>query len=279
MNIKFGKNQNVQEFKLPCACPKCGSENLKCNGHETGVKGNPQKLFCRDCGRFFYPQTSYYARNVANDLKENIGRCLEGGRLDAKHLKVAIPASIATIYNLLVAIIALVNESLEAKMFWDEKITGKALFIDETFITIRNKTWYLIVIINEAGRVLHFDIVRHRTAMIILAMLFVVSMRLVEPFTHLVTDGFTAYRKVARMIGWDIVHVQHIHKPPYGRVIITQIHHEEEKVVYKILATTNEVLSGTNTFTAQVSSKEDKKTKGKPGRPKGWLALFSISGH
>jgi hypothetical protein len=50
--------------------------------------------------------------------------------------------------------------------------------------------------------------------------------RLVMPLTMLITDGFSAYKNVAKRIGHDLLHVQCIHKPPYKRVIIDQIHHE-----------------------------------------------------
>jgi hypothetical protein len=148
-------------------------------------------------------------------------------------------------------------------------VNATALFIDETFITIGKKTWYLIVIINEAGRVLEFNIVRHRTASVILAMLFPIIMRLKKPFTHLITDGFSSYKKVAKMIGRDIIHVQHIHKPPYGRVIITKITHTAEKIILKTFASMNDVFTDKNGFTGQVKVTEEKKNKGKRGRPKG----------
>jgi transposase-like protein len=269
VKIKIGKNDTTHEVHVECLCPHCESANIKLNGHDTGVNGNPQKCYCRDCKRYFYPHTSYHAKNIHSNLKENIGKCLENGRFNANTLKAAVPASLTTIYNLLTLIITLINQTIAAKKFWAEKVEATALFIDETFLTIGRKTWYLIVIINEAGRVLGFDIIRHRTAMNIIAMLFPIMMRLKKAFTFLVTDGYSAYKKVAKMLGMDIVHVQHIHKPPYGRVIITKITHMAEKIVMKTFASMNDIFKDTNGFIGQVSVDEEKKVNEKRGRPKG----------
>jgi transposase-like protein len=267
--LVIGNQEHVHETRIECICPDCESDDIKLNGHDTSVEGNPQKLKCRNCGKSFYPHTSYHAKAMGEELKINIGRCLNGGRLDASTLKTAIPASTASIYNILAVIISLVAQSIKTKQFWAEPVAGNLLFIDETFVTIKKKTWYLIVIVNEMGRVLHFNVVSHRTSMEILKMLFYVSQRLSSPFVYLITDGYRAYQKVAKELGRDVIHVRHIHKPPYGRVIITLVRHFVDKIVLKTFATINDILVETNGFIGQVFVKEIKKTKGKLGRPKG----------
>jgi len=269
MELTIGKDGKEETVTLSCLCPRCESDELICNGHDVNVQGNPQHLVCAKCGKRFYPHTSYHAKVFALALVAFLGQLLDKGRISPQRLKAAMKSPSSTASSVMARIIKGVNQSPSTKAFWTEPVEGLALFIDETFIKIRNKTWYLIVILNEEGRVLHYDVVSNRTADVILEMLSKVSLRLVKPFTHMITDGYTAYMKVAKMIGRDIVHVQCIHKPPYKRVIINQITHEADRIIIKTLATTDDILKNTNAFTAQESIKIERKTKGKRGRPKG----------
>jgi len=243
--------------------------NLICNGHDTRVKGDPQNVVCKDCGKAFYPHTSYHAKQFIPDLKAVIKDCIEGGHLNNQRLKAALHKSDSTISTLLERIVALVNASPIAKAFWSQPVDARALFADETFVTINKKVWYIVAIRAPDGQVLNIDVVEHRTAHILLDLFIAAMKRLVAPLTVLITDGLPAYKNVAKRIGHDLVHVQCIHKPPYKRVIIDQIHHEGNKIFTTTLATGDDILKGTNAFVAQESSRVETNVKGKRGRPKG----------
>jgi transposase-like protein len=233
------------------------------------VKGKSQNVVCKNCGKSFYPHTIYHAKQFIPDLKAVIKDCLAGGHLNNQRLKNALHKSDSTTSALLERIVALVNESPIAKAFWSQPVEARALFADETFITIDSRTWYIIAIRAPDGQVLNVDIVEHRTADILLDLIIAAMKRLVAPLTMLITDGFSAYKNVANRIGYDLLHVQCIHKPPYKRVIIDQIHHEGNKIITTTLATSDDILNGTNAFVAQESCRVETKVKGKRGRPKG----------
>ena len=269
IHIKIGNKKNHFTIKERCACPACKSTNLKRNGHDTTVSGHPRHLVCQDCGKSFYPHTSYHATNFVDDLKQDLAKSIDGGYFSPRRLKIVINTSDATSSRLMQQIIALVNASARAKHFWAKKFLGHALFVDETFLSIGKKKWYLVAIVNEHGHVLAFDIVQHRDVPTILELINKAGGRLRGLFTHLISDGFRVYQKVAKLIGRDIVHVEHIHERPHDKVIIYQIHHEPDKIVTKIFATTVDILVKGNLFIAQVSEVVEKKGKGKPGRKKG----------
>lgn len=269
LECKVGKDEHYDTIILPCRCPICGLASLTCNGHDTRVKGNPQNVVCKDCGKSFYPHTSYHAKQFIPDLKAVIRDCLAGGHLNNQRLKSALHKSDSTTSALLERIVAIVNESPIAKAFWSQPVEVRALFADETFITIDKKTWYIVAIRAPEGQVLNVDIVEHRTADVLLDMIIVAMKRLIAPLTMLITDGFSAYKNVAKRIGHDLLHVQCIHKPPYKRVIIDQIHHEGNKIITTTLATGDDILNGTNAFVAQESCRVETKVKGNRGRPKG----------
>jgi transposase-like protein len=269
LECKIGKGEHHDIITLPCKCPNCGLASLTCNGHDTRVKGKPQNIVCKNCDISFYPHTSYHAKQFIPDLKVVIKDCIAGGHLNNQRLKCALHKSDSTVSALLERIVAFVNESPIAKAFWSQPVEVRALFSDETFITIDKKTWYIVAIRAPDGQVLNVDIVEHRTADVLLDMIIAAMKRLVVPLTMLITDGFSAYKNVAKRIVHDLLHVQCIHKPRYKRVIIDQIHHEGNKIITKTLATSDDILNGTNAFIAQESCRVETKVKGKPGRPKG----------
>ncbi|MEX2682979.1 MAG: hypothetical protein Q6373_015420 [Candidatus Sigynarchaeota archaeon] len=265
--IKKGEHHDT--FTLPCKCPACGSSALICNGHDTRVKGNPQNVVCKGCGKAFYPHTSYHAKQFIPDLRSVIRDCIEGGHLNNQRLKAALHKSDSAISELLEQIVSLVNDSPIAKAFWSQPVDAHALFVDETFLNIDGKEWFLVAIRAPDGQVLGIDIVEHRTADVLLDLIISAMKRLIAPLTVLITDGFPAYKNVAKKIGYDLMHVQCIHKPPYKRVIIDQIHHEGNKIITTTLATGDDILKGTNAFLAQESRRVEIKSIGKRGRPKG----------
>lgn len=263
------KGEQHDTFTLPCKCPACGSSALLCNGHDTRVKGNPQNVVCKGCGKAFYPHTSYHAKQFIPDLRSAIRDCIEGGHLNNQRLKATLHKSDSSISGLLERIVSLVNDSPIAKAFWSQLVDAHAFFADETFITINGKGWYIIAIRAQDGQVLSIDILEHRTADILLDLIIAAMKRLIAPLTVLITDGFPAYKNVAKRIGHDLVHVQCLHKPPYKRVIIDQIHHEGNKIITTTLATGDDILKGTNAFVAQESRHVEINSNGKRGRPKG----------
>lgn len=269
VQLEIGNGSNSAVAALPCLCPACTSTDIKYNGHDTSVKGNPHYLKCNACGMTFYVHTSYYVEHFGEELKKYLGTCLQGGHLNTQRLKIALNAPESTASNVMARIISLINTSPRAETFWNEPVKGRILFFDETHITIGKKDWFLIVILDEGGRVLHFDITEHRSAEIIYNMIKIVEPRMVDLFTHLISDAYPAYTRVAKMLGRDIVHVQHIHKPPYGRIIIDRIHHETDKTITLTYATTNEIFVKSNAFIVQESMREERKTTRKRGRPKG----------
>lgn len=269
VRLEIGNGPNSTVATLPCLCPACTSTDIKHNGHDTSVNGNPQYLKCNACGMTFYIHTSYYVDHFGEELKKYMGTCLQGGHLNTQRLKIALNAPESTASNVMARIISLINTSPRAETFWSEPVKGRILFFDETHITIGKKDWFLIVILDEEGRVLHFDITEHRSAEIIYNMIKIIEPRMEELFTHLISDAYPAYTRVAKMLGRDIVHVQHIHKPPYGRIIIDRIHHEPDKIITMTYATTNEIFVNSGAFIVQESMREERKTTKKRGRPKG----------
>jgi hypothetical protein len=77
----------------------------------------------------------------------------------------------------------------------------------------------------------------------------------------LITDGFQGYQTFAKSLNRDIIHVRHIHRPPYGMVEI-DLHHYDRNKWYKVsLRTTNDMLFYEFGFYAEVKLVREKISK------------------
>ncbi|MHA1372385.1 MAG: DDE-type integrase/transposase/recombinase [Promethearchaeota archaeon] len=163
-----------------------------------------------------------------------------------------------------------INASPRLVDIWNAPKYARAIFVDETWIKIDRQVFYLIVVVNEKKEVLAWDLVKHRTKGRIISMLKDVEARIGKPIPILVTDDFSTYKGVATALGQDLIHIRHVHKPPYGRMCIDLIKHDKKEVKTIHVATTNDIFKQENTFLAMVSeSKKIKHETGKRGRKKG----------
>ncbi|MHA1697082.1 MAG: hypothetical protein ACTSUG_17665, partial [Candidatus Helarchaeota archaeon] len=74
-----------------------------------------------------------------------------------------------------------------------------------------------------------------------------------SPSEILVTDGLSQYIGIAQDFGLDIIHIHHMHKLPFGRIIISTIQHTPTKIIRTDIATYTNILDCTNMFYTRVS--------------------------
>ncbi len=147
---------------------------------------------------------------------------------------------------------------------------GEVVFVDETWVEVAGKTWYLVVFVNEHGKVLDAVLEPSRKAAVITTHLEKILARALPGVKFLVTDDFSTYKGVAFALGRDIVHVRHVHKPPYGRVVVDVVRWEGNVAHYTTAATCNDVVTGSNAFIAMVSRRtRTRHERGKRGRKPG----------
>ena len=135
---------------------------------------------------------------------------------------------------------------------------GKVIFMDEKFLKIGGKKYKLIIALNEHGDPLAYLLARNRAATTLLEVL----LEAIQAGGHpdlLVTDGFSGYRKAIKLAGLSIIHVEHIHKPPYGRVIITKIEQNKTEIKETSIGTTNDIFIQNGVNIGRVFVKKTKK--------------------
>ncbi len=286
----------VDEFNVPIYCPNrskgCKSQKIKKNGHDPSVKGTPQWFLCKSCGKQFYAHTSGWFIDFQIQLETLLVQLFAGGHYNVKEIKATLQCSNATASRLLLQIVEAINNSPSTHRWWRAPTTAKVLFVDETFMHIAKTKYWLVVVVSEDRHVLAFELVKDRKKPTLQRIIQRAQKRLPTPIDILVTDGLNQYVGIAQEFGYDLIHVRHIHKPPFGRVIISTIQHTSTQINTVNAATYTNILDSPNMFYARITTLKKvkpkqqshataekrvvehplhslKKQKAKRGRPKG----------
>ena len=272
--VQIGWQDTYSTFFIELACPNthkgCSSERIIKHGHDTSVKNHPQHYECKDCQRHFYPHTSGVFSQLEDSITERLFSVLRNGKIDTKLLGEILGSSPSTISRIMRFLVEKVANHLKSEIFWKSPTTAQAIFIDETWINISKRTWYLIVLLNDKGKVLAFELVKSRTSEKIIELIERAERRLDVQVGMLITDDFSTYKGVATGLKRNFIHVRHIHQPPYGRIVIDRIEIKEKEIITTHMATTNDILLETGTFIMRISkSVKTIYETGKRGRKKG----------
>lgn len=279
-------NDSKYSIKIPIRCPNvhngCQSDHLIKTGHDTSVKSRTQKFYCKDCDCTFYAHTSGVFKDLDDLFHDFLINLVKDGRLDQKAISHAINCSNSTVSQIFKVIANAIANSLAVKKAWNAPVAGSILFVDETWVKIQKRNWYIVVVVNEANQVLTWALIRRREADVILSIVEQAISRLESKPPVIVTDDFSTYKSVVVKLGYDLIHVRHIHKPPYGRMILDKIEHAPNKIQIVHVATTNDIFCNSNTFLVRLSHSElkspEKKKRGrKPGSRNGMKAPYPPS--
>ncbi len=273
IDISLGGEETQFHFDMQCPGqrPFERRHEIKRNGHDTSVKGCPQQYYCNMCGRNFYPHTSRFFHRLFGQLKQLLKRALKGGRINLQQLSAKFDLSESAASRLLAALVRKLHSLAESKRYKEFRRDGKVIFCDETFLTIQGEQLYIVAMRNEQGEVLDAFLTRHRSVDILLPHFRNAIKRMKRGVEVIVTDDFTTYQAVVRLLEVDITHVRCVHKPLFGRVIIDVVKWEGPVAHYTTAATTSDVLREGNTFLARVTKHDKKKSTpgGKRGRKEG----------
>lgn len=274
ISIKIRIGSHVIEDRIKIRCPnekKSGQKHeFNKNGHDTSVKNSPQQYNCDTCGKSFYGHTSKFFDSLKSNIKETINDAMKRGRIDIKALARRMNLNKSTISRLIHQILLqVIQTKKKTKTFKTKKRRSNCLLVDETFLKIAKKTWYLILVISGNNKVMAVRLVKKRSKAIILEMVRDCASRLLYGLQMLFTDGFKVYVGVARDLNQDLIHVRHIHKPPYGRIEIDTYSYDQYDVTRTTLKTTNEITAVNGYFLGQVRVKKTSLGNRKRGRKTG----------
>ena len=252
-------------IEIPLFCPRCESDRVWKTGKDSTRKSKPQKVYCVDCGKRFYPHTSKFFHDQTQDFLTDLIDAALGRGQKVTDLATRYHISPSVISTLLTDFLAYMAEVKAKARSFHEIYPGKVIFMDEKFLKIGGEKYKLIIALNEHGDPLAYLLARDRAATTILGVL----LEAIQAGGHpdlIVTDGFSGYRKAIKLAGLSIIHVEHIHKPPYGRVVITKIEQTETEIKEISIGTTNDIFVQNGVNIGRVFVKETKKNQQKKTR-------------
>ncbi len=256
-------------IEIPLFCPRCESDRIWKIGKDPTRKTKPQKIYCADCGKRFYPHTSKFFQDQTEDLLTDLIEAALGRGHKITDLATRYNISPSVISTILTDFLDYMAEIKDKARSYHDIHPGKVILMDEKFLKIGGKTYKLIIALNEHGDPLTYLLAKDRAATTILGVL----LEAIQVGGHpdlIVTDGFSGYRKAIKLAGLSIIHIEHIHKPPYGRVIITKIEQTKTEIKETSIGTTNDIFVQNGINIGRVLVKETKKdpTKKNEGDPK-----------
>lgn len=276
LNISIGDYQIVE--KIPIYCPNETDQNnphyFVKNGRDTHLANPPQQYLCRSCGKSFYPHTSKFITDLESDLKEIIRDTIQYGKITIPTLASRIRVSRSLASHLLKRVLESTKDYIKGHTCFQTKVQrNSVLFVDETFITIGHKTWYLIVVISGDNHVMALKLAEHRDEKTLYEIIENCANRLVFGLWLLVSDGLMAYKGIAKSLAiklnHPLVHVRHIHKPNYHDI---QMDHYEKVGMDLVISSAdfwNDIFLEDGGFIAYVKEKKERLEKLKRGRKAG----------
>jgi transposase-like protein len=259
--IRFELGGITIPLQFSVECPNQKEHNdfhlIEKNGHAVKTKAKSQQFHCRTCGRYFYAQTSRFFTQFNAQIKSKIENHLMDGNLKNLDLAKLCNWSVSSAGRILDKIFTLIEAKAPEYKEKRGKLTVKIVFMDETFLKIQKKTWYLIMAISDTGQILAAELKEHRDQATIIRMMHGIEAQMNTPIKIFATDGLTAYKGVALALHHDLIHIRHIHSPPYGRIEIDAIKllSTPGQVEITSIATMNDIFKEGGVFLARVRKK------------------------
>ncbi len=289
MTVRIALGTYIQEELIPIICPDDDltrpTHKIIKNGKDTSVKGHPQQYYCQYCFQSFYSHTSKIFENLKEEFQTILAETLTGGRIDIKAVSNRLNLKAITVSRLLSRVLEeILKKTKNVKSYLNKHRNSNCLIVDETFITIDKKTWYLILVVSGNNKIMGFRLVERRDQEIIFDLIKDCANRLTYGFQILVTDGFLTYKGVAmemaKNMKKELIHVRHIHKPPYGRIEVDMYQPNLHGIKLTTVKTTNEITAVNGFFIGRVHEKMIKITNihnrgrkvGSKNRPKEVIA-------
>ncbi len=181
-------------IEIPLFCPECGSDRIWKTGKDPTRKARPQKVYCADCGKRFYPHTSQFCQAQTEDFLTDLIEAALGHGHKVTDLATRYNISPSVISTILTDFLDYLAEVKDKARSSHEIYPGKVILMDEKFLKIGGEKYKLIIAVNEHGNPLAYLLARDRAATTILEVL-LEAIQAGGPPDLIVTDGFSGIAK------------------------------------------------------------------------------------
>ena len=259
IQFELGGHDFGMEFAIHCPYESDHApiHEIVKNGHAANTKAKKQQFFCHTCGHYFFIHKCKYIKQFEQEIKAKLCKEIISGKVSGNDLSKLFHWSISSSIRYIDKVLDAIAQRIPYYQQQMGKIHAKILYMDETFLKIGNKTWYLIMAITETGQILSAELRKHRDQDALIEMVRYCEAQLDSRLEIFVTDGLSTYKGIALTFGHDLIHIRHIHQPPYGRVEIDVIVQSNIPGIAKrtTLATTNDIFQTGGCFLVTIEEK------------------------
>ena len=244
------------------------------NGKDGHHKDRPQRYYCTLCKRAFYAHTSQTVTKLDPTFKDVLTEYLQNGRISIKILAARLQITKSHAFQIIADLMKRIDEKVEEKQSFLEKCrNSNTLVVDETFLRIHHKTWYLTVVITGDKEIMGYHLGKDRKEETLKPLLDECAARLNRDFELLITDGLPAYKGIAKH--WvlehhlHLIHVRHIHQPDFHQIYLD--YYEPLLSGYQCYSTIfrNDILVQGGAFILPIKMKREDYPTGQRGRKPG----------
>lgn len=268
-------------------CPKCGpkNKNIKKNGHDVKLKGDPQIFYCNVCHKSFFAHTSWIFQKFTKLVIEKVIEDLFINNLSPKEISKRLdvsPSFITSIRYQCFNILKLKIDSIRLEANSGKKLRDlpllrqSGIWWDETFFKINGSVYCLILIIDALGRVLAYKFSKTRTEDDYSSILLPIIDKLPE-IPVFICDGNPTYEGVVKSLQKDCFLIQHIHSHPWKQAKLHKFIFSEnsDEIVQTTIILPYDAFINDKTVVAFTATKKTTKKvhnlfKKKRGRTKGY---------
>ena len=291
LEASVSENPIIEPFlkgsaEVEILCPKCGPNRrkIKKNGPDRNHREKPELFYCNRHHCSFYVHTSWIFLQLSSVLLERIVYDLFEERLT--------PKAVVTVHKVSPSLISMIRhhfrEALEQKLAILAKRRKRlqqetqlpvplewAVWWDETFFTLGNTSWCLILLVNARGEPLGWKFSRTRKTEDYLALIYAVRDKL-PSLIIFVGNAWTAYQKTCEKLKEECFLIEHVHSHPWDKVRLHHfcptenkdtIHQTSLEMPYRSFVT-NQPVEG-RAYTRTHKSYDLNVPKRRCGRPKG----------
>ena len=268
--------------EIPILCPECGSSQIRTCGTHLRKRSRVEYFRCHnsDCKTYTLRGGRQFCMTSSKMFQEMIWMKLQGlsHEIMDEGIKYSALAhqyhlSISEISTLRLLIQNTIEQQFQAKYLVDVPQPDRAIAIDETYLKIEGKTYYVILATGyTTHKCLGLKVSEHRGEQDLREVFEEGDHNTIGGIATITADALNATQAMAKNLMREITLIIHKHKSPYDKAVIRHFtYHENSRVTGEIGVKTNifQYRKKKEFYWREITESLAAPTPKKKGRPRG----------
>jgi len=236
--LEFESGERFLFGSIPIQCPICGSEQVRAYGTRKRKNGRIESFRCQNmtCSSFrnrggiqFCLTSSKLYRELIWMKLQNLSHNLFEDGIKYSALAEQYQISISEISSLRFCIQTFISQHVSSEALVDISQPDRAIAMDETYIKIDGKTYYVILATGyTTHKCLGMKISESRYEQDMREVFDEADRNTIEGISTITADALNATQAMAKNLGREITLIIHKHKTPYDKVVIRHFTYKDK---------------------------------------------------